>query len=109
MRKTSTPETSSQSLLTSRPAPPREIKPIMNEMQDTGSVLKQEKITQLRDYHCLYCDFFTKKKKVLDIHMESSHPDKPATPTEFECTTCGKVFPKRTNLIKHLLIHGYVV
>jgi hypothetical protein len=67
---------------------------------------RPKKILQFKDYRCLYCAFYTKKKKVLEVHMEEIHPDKPAIPDEFECTTCGKLFNKRSNLIKHLQIHG---
>jgi len=103
-RKTTPPETSSQSLQMSKGTPQRDTKPLLSV---SPGFLPAPPSSQ-KDYRCVYCGFVTKKKKIIDGHMEVTHPDKPAMPTEFECTTCGKRFQKRANLIKHLLIHGYV-
>ena len=58
-----------------------------------------------KEYFCVYCSFISFNKNLLSQHVTCQHGDKPIKPLIFECNTCGKTFPARTNLRKHLLVH----
>jgi len=58
-----------------------------------------------KTFHCIYCAFCGNTKKELNDHEQLNHSDQPCNPSVFECSTCGKTFKSRPNLIKHLVVH----
>lgn len=78
---------------------------LIENPEEEINIKEVKKQAPKKEFFCVYCQFISNNKPTLAEHMESAHFDKPANPTIFECTTCGKVFPARTNLRKHLLIH----
>jgi hypothetical protein len=72
------------------------------DREETSKTKSQKKV---KEFFCVYCEFISLDKNSLAQHMETAHYDKPTKPEIFECTTCGKTFPARTNLRKHLLVH----
>ena len=62
-------------------------------------------VLQRKNFFCLYCDYTTPSKILLNSHHKEQHPGRNMNPEKFECCTCGKIFPNRASLRKHLLIH----
>ena len=55
-------------------------------------------------YSCTVCDFKTKYKKNLTMHMESKHSE---LNNNFECEQCGSNFTQKRNLTRHIRkVHG---
>jgi len=69
-------------------------------------LMKPRRIRKSSSYQCSYCPFNSDKLKILQGHFEEAHPGKVIQSEQYECTTCGKMFLKKVNLTKHLLIHG---
>lgn len=82
--------------------------PLLSDTEATDEIkqvnLNAPEKTQM-EFFCVYCHATFDHRMAIAQHMEIDHSDKPPNPNIFECNTCGKIFPARTNLRKHLMVH----
>jgi len=96
------PSCSSSSIRENDPVDDKFLSDPLADHEEPNQNISQKKS---KEFFCVYCNYISPDKNSLAQHMETAHYDKPSKPEIYECSTCGKTFPARTNLRKHLLVH----
>ncbi|XP_046682389.1 zinc finger protein 836-like [Homalodisca vitripennis] len=74
---------------------------VENEYLDDEKVLATSDCETTNDYECSYCNKILSSRKTLDLHLQQHTKE-----FRYYCERCGKGFPLKSNLEKHLNWHN---
>ncbi|CAF94670.1 unnamed protein product, partial [Tetraodon nigroviridis] len=71
--------------------------------KDENHIVEMELIIKKEDHPCLLCESSFPSEEILAAHLQSLHQRPPTEEKDFQCRNCGKKFPIKQALQRHVL------
>ncbi|XP_029684518.1 PR domain zinc finger protein 5 isoform X1 [Takifugu rubripes] len=71
--------------------------------KDDSHIVEMELIIKKEDHPCLLCESSFPSEEILAAHLQSLHQRPPTEEKDFQCRNCGKKFPIKQALQRHVL------